>query len=70
MIKEIIIKGKFKKYLVNKGDMKIMDITQYKSSVRAIVEVKNAKRKFKGGAELKVHNPSTKKKGATLNCRL
>ena len=39
------------KYLVNKGEMKIMDITQYKSSVRDIVEVKNAKRNIKGGEE-------------------
>ena len=68
-IKEMITKGKFKKYFVKKGELKILDITQYKSSVRAIIQVQSMKGDVKGSAELKVHNPSTKQKGATIEFR-
>ena len=66
-LKGIIKKGK--RYSVGKGIMKILDVTNNKAMVNAIIEISD-NGVSKGNVELKVHNPSlTKKKGATLELR-
>ena len=64
-IREIVKKGKT--YIVDKGKMKILDVTNNKALINAIVEV-DVTGVVKGNVELKIHMPG-KKKGATLELR-
>ena len=64
-IKSLMKKGKT--YLLEKGKIKILDVTISKAMHNAIIEVDVVGR-TKGNVELKVHAPS-RKKGATLEMR-
>ena len=63
-LKRIIIKGK--KYKMNVGEMKVLDITDKGSLFVAIIQVSDEKEK-RGNVELKVHAPG--KKGASIELR-
>ena len=66
-IKKLVFKGK--QYSMDKGKMKVLDATQNKGILNAIVEV-STDGENRGNAELKVYNPSNnKKKGATPEMR-
>ena len=66
-LKQLMIKGK--QYKVNDGAFKILDVSNKKGMINAIVEVLDNDG-GKGNVELKIYNPSVnKKKGATIEMR-
>ena len=68
MLKSMIKKGK--QYPTEEGNIKVLDVTNNKAMVNAIVEIQEKKGGNKGNVELKIYNPSlNKKKGATLELR-
>ena len=69
MLKSMIKKGK--QYPTDEGNIKVLDVTNNKAMVNAIVEIQERKKGGnKGNVELKIYNPSlNKKKGATLELR-
>ena len=65
-LKGLIKKGK--QYSIEQSNMKIVDATLNKAMLNAIIEV--SKGATKGNVELKIYNPSVKKKkGATVEMR-
>ena len=66
-LKELMKKGR--NYSVDKGFLKVMDVTNNKAMAIAVIEV-SSEGGAKGNVELKIYNPSVhKKKGATIEMR-
>ena len=67
-VQKDVIKGK--EIVTNKGKIRIVDVSQGKGMVNAIVDVETQDLDVKGNVEIKIYDPSTdKKKGATVEIR-
>ena len=63
-VKNMMKKGK--QYTIDDGTVKVLDVTNNKSMLNAIIEI-SPNGGSKGNVEIKIYNPSlNKKKGATL----
>ena len=66
-VKNMMKKGK--QYTIDDGTVKVLDVTNNKSMLNAIIEI-SPNGGNKGNVEIKIYNPSlNKKKGATLELR-
>ena len=57
-----------RKYIIKEGEMKIVDVKYLNAMVNVVIDVTKDGGN-KGRVELKIHNPSARKRGATLELR-